>query len=80
MAVAAAITRKSSRLFSLLSKSYSQGDCESFLALLSVVLFSLHLRIHGRVPGTCQARAFYRTSSYRLHTWDRFVPIRFRGS
>jgi hypothetical protein len=41
MAMAAAITRESSRLFSLLSKYYSQDDCESFLALLSVVLFDL---------------------------------------
>ncbi len=37
--MAVAITHESSWLFSLLSKYYSQDDCESFLALLSVVLF-----------------------------------------
>ncbi len=68
MAVAAAMTRESSRLFSLLSKYYSQIDFESFLALSSVVLFDFWLQIHGRVSDACQARALRRTSSYCLHT------------
>ena len=78
MAMAAAVTLASPRLFSLLNiMLLVKSNCERLRKPLSVVLFVVHLSVIDHVSGTCQARAFCGMSPYTLHTSERFAPQNF---
>ena len=59
MAMAAAVTHWSPRLFSrdLVMIRVNIKDYGRVVEPLSMVLFDLHRKIHDRVSGSCQARA-----------------------
>ena len=77
MAMAAAVTLASPRLFSQLSRDYLvKNNCECHREALSVVLFAFTHK-SSIVRQGVSARAFLGVSSYVLHTREK---IRFLGS